>query len=72
MKGLQRRKSRRASRGAACHWFWGDERFVPHDHPDSNYRMARDALLSRVPIPEDNIHAVPTRGSDAGAGRGRI
>jgi 6-phosphogluconolactonase len=44
------------------HWFWGDERFVPHDHPDSNYRMARDAFLSRVPVPNDNIHAVPTEG----------
>jgi 6-phosphogluconolactonase len=44
------------------HWFWGDERFVPHDHPDSNYRMARIALLSSVPIPQDNIHAVPTEG----------
>lgn len=44
------------------HWFWGDERFVPHDHPDSNYRMARDALLSRVPVPANNIHAIPTEG----------
>ena len=44
------------------HWFWGDERFVPHDHPDSNYRMVREALLSRVPVPDDNIHAVPTEG----------
>jgi 6-phosphogluconolactonase len=44
------------------HWFWGDERFVPHDHPDSNYRMARAALLSRVAIPDDNIHAIPTEG----------
>jgi len=44
------------------HWFWGDERFVPPDHPDSNYRMARDALLSRVPVPADNVHAVPTEG----------
>jgi 6-phosphogluconolactonase len=44
------------------HWFWGDERFVPHDHPDSNFRMARDAFLSRVPVPDDNIHAVPTKG----------
>src|SRR5271163_822247 len=43
-----------------AHWFWGDERFVPHDHPDSNFRMARVALLSRVPIPDDNIHAIPT------------
>jgi 6-phosphogluconolactonase len=45
-----------------AHWFWGDERFVPHDHPDSNYRMAREALLSRVAVPDANIHAVPTEG----------
>src|SRR5450432_73366 len=32
------------------HWFWGDERFVPHDDPLSNYRMAGEALLSRVPV----------------------
>ena len=44
------------------HWFWGDERFVPHNDRDSNYRMAREALLSRVPIPGGNIHAVPTEG----------
>jgi 6-phosphogluconolactonase len=44
------------------HWFWGDERFVPPDHPDSNYRMAREALLSRAPIPAANVHAIPTQG----------
>jgi len=43
------------------HWFWGDERFVPPDHPDSNYRMAREALLSRAPIPGANIHAIEGR-----------
>jgi 6-phosphogluconolactonase len=42
------------------HWFWGDERFVPHDHPDSNYRMTYAALLSRVAVPGGNIHAIPT------------
>jgi 6-phosphogluconolactonase len=45
-----------------AHWFWGDERFVPHDDPDSNYRMARHALLQRAPIPDDNIHPIPTEG----------
>jgi len=36
--------------------FWGDERCVPHDHPESNFRMAFETLLSRVPIPEQNMH----------------
>lgn len=38
------------------HVFWGDERCVPPDHPDSNYRMAHETLLSRVPLPEAHIH----------------
>ncbi|GAP63498.1 6-phosphogluconolactonase [Ardenticatena maritima] len=38
------------------HVFWGDERTVPPDHPDSNYRMAHEALLAHVPIPPENIH----------------
>lgn len=42
------------------HWFWGDERFVPHSDPQSNYRMANEAFLSRVPIPAGNIHPIPT------------
>ena len=45
-----------------AHWFWGDERFVPHNSRDSNYGMARDAFLSRVPVPADNVHAIPTEG----------
>jgi 6-phosphogluconolactonase len=45
-----------------AHWFWGDERFVPHDHLDSNYRMARETFLSHVPVPAENIHAIPTEG----------
>lgn len=36
--------------------FFGDERCVPPDDPQSNYRMAREALLSKVPIPGDNIY----------------
>jgi 6-phosphogluconolactonase len=40
--------------------FWGDERYVPQDHEDSNYRMTREALLDHVPIPESNVYPVPT------------
>ena len=36
--------------------FFGDERTVPPDHKDSNYRMAREALLSKVPVPGDNVY----------------
>ena len=45
---------------ARTHWFWGDERFVPRDDAQSNYRMVREALLSRAPIPIANIHPIPT------------
>ena len=44
-------------------FFWGDERFVPHDDPASNYRMTKEALLSHVPIPAGNIHPVPVNGN---------
>jgi 6-phosphogluconolactonase len=40
------------------HVFWGDERCVPPDHPGSSFRMAREALLDRVLLPEGNIHRV--------------
>jgi 6-phosphogluconolactonase len=46
------------------HVFWGDERFVPPDHPDSNFRMAREALLDHVAIPPEQVHPIPT---DAGS-----
>lgn len=38
------------------HVFWGDERCVPPDHPDSNYRMAYEALLKHVPVPGENVY----------------
>jgi 6-phosphogluconolactonase len=40
--------------------FWGDERFVSEDHPESNYRMAEEFLIGRVPIPHENVYPVPT------------
>ncbi len=42
------------------HIFWGDERYVPPDHSDSNQGMARQAWLDRVSIPAENIHPMPT------------
>jgi 6-phosphogluconolactonase len=42
------------------HLFWGDERFVPRDHKDSNFRMAREALIDHVPIPAAQVHPIPT------------
>jgi 6-phosphogluconolactonase len=44
------------------HLFWGDERCVPPEHPDSNYRMTREALIDRVPLPPENVHRI--RGED--------
>ncbi|MEK6775729.1 MAG: 6-phosphogluconolactonase [bacterium] len=44
---------------SCVHLFWGDERCVPPEHPDSNYRMAREDLLSRITIPPENIHRMP-------------
>lgn len=40
------------------YFFFGDERSVPPDHPDSNYRMARESLFSKVPVPEQNIFRI--------------
>ncbi len=42
------------------HVFWGDERHVPHDAEESNYGMARKDLLNILPIPENQIHPMPT------------
>src|SRR5580704_7666616 len=50
-------------------WYWGDERFVPYDHPDSNYRMVREAMLAKAPVPPENIYPIPTDGSPDDAAR---
>jgi 6-phosphogluconolactonase len=48
-------------------FFWGDERHVPPDNPESNYRMAYEAMLSKVPIPSENIYRVAAENPDAAA-----
>jgi 6-phosphogluconolactonase len=41
-------------------WFFGDERFVPKDDKDSNFRMVNEAMLSRVPAPPESVHPFDT------------
>jgi 6-phosphogluconolactonase len=43
---------------ADIHLFWGDERCVPPDHPDSNFGMVRATLLNHITIPHENIHRI--------------
>jgi 6-phosphogluconolactonase len=45
------------------HIFWGDERCVPPEHPDSNYGLAQALLLSKVPLPEKNLHRIKCESS---------
>jgi 6-phosphogluconolactonase len=47
-------------------FFWGDERHVPPDNPESNYRMAYETLLSKVPVPAENVFRVRAENPDAG------
>lgn len=46
-------------------FFWGDERHVPPDFPESNYRMAKETLLTKLPIPADHIFRMPGELPDA-------
>jgi 6-phosphogluconolactonase len=49
------------------HLFWGDERAVPPEHPDSNFRMVAESLLSRVRVPPANVHRMRGEAADGGA-----
>src|SRR3989339_809496 len=46
------------------HLFWVDERYVPLDSQDSNYKLAADTFLDKVAIPKENIHRIPTEYDD--------
>ena len=48
-------------------FFWGDERHVAPDQPESNYRMANEALLSKVPVRAENIFRIHSEEKDAAA-----
>ncbi len=49
------------------YFFWSDERHAPPDHPDSNYRMTNEAMLSKVPVPPENVFRIPAEAIDASA-----
>lgn len=51
----------------AVHVFWGDERCIPLDRPDSHFTLASRLLLSRVPIPPENIHRPRGEAADPAA-----
>ena len=51
------------------HLFWGDERFVPYDDSQSNYRMVRETLLAHAPIPPDQVYPIPVAGDPDQAAR---
>ncbi|MFZ0318408.1 MAG: 6-phosphogluconolactonase [Candidatus Sulfotelmatobacter sp.] len=46
-------------------FFWGDERHVPPTNSESNYRMAQETLLSKIPVPPANIYRIPSENPDA-------
>jgi len=48
-------------------FFWGDERHVPPTDMDSNYRMANEAMLAKIPVAESNVFRVPAENPDAAA-----
>lgn len=48
-------------------FFWGDERHVPPTDPDSNYRMADEAMLFKVPVPAGNVFRMAAENPDAAA-----
>ena len=50
---------------SAIHFFWGDERHVPPDHADSNFRMVNESLLSKIAIPTANVFRVRAELADA-------
>ena len=50
--------------------FWGDERSVPADHQESNYQMARETLLSKIPISENHVFRMPAEQEDGNKAAG--
>jgi len=51
----------------ALHLWWGDERCVPPDHPESNYRLAAETILTGAEVPEENVHPIHCAGTPEAA-----
>jgi 6-phosphogluconolactonase len=49
---------------SAIDWYFGDERAVPPDHPESNYRAARETLFANRPEAEGRVHRMPAEAAD--------
>lgn len=64
--GLLKRLRSRPMDWSGVHLFWGDDRFVPHDHEERNEKQAREALLDHIDIPAGNIHPMPASDGDFG------
>jgi 6-phosphogluconolactonase len=61
-RGLYERLADAALPWDRIHLYWGDERFVPHDHPKSNVQLVRETLLDGAPLSNANLHPMPTTG----------
>ncbi len=48
---------------AALHFFWVDERYVPYNHPESNYGIAYKLLFNKINFPNGNLHPIPVTGN---------
>jgi 6-phosphogluconolactonase len=48
------------------HLYWGDDRYVPEDDDERNYKQAREALLDHIDIPAANVHAMPASDGEFG------
>ena len=66
-RALAERSDHPAIDWRCVHLFWGDERYVPHDDPRSNYHLAYEAWLRDAPIPRENWHPMPTHEDDPDA-----
>ena len=67
---------RELASGSSIDWqqvevFFGDERAVPPDHPESNYRMAHEAMLSKLPLSPQNVFRIPAEEDNAAVAAAR-